>query len=87
LVVLIVEASIASLKVTDITLLRETLLAFAAGLLAVIEGVVGAVDGPFDSSFLHAAVNNTAAVANTEISFLYFIIFLLLLIPATGGQM
>ena len=38
---LIVEASIASLKVTEITLLSETLLVLAAGLFAVTTGVAG----------------------------------------------
>jgi hypothetical protein len=77
-----VEASIASLKVTDITLLRETLVALAAGLFAVTEGVVGDAAGVGESSFfLQPAINNTAAVANTEIIFVNFIILVFCQFP------
>jgi hypothetical protein len=73
----IVEASIATLNVTDTTLLRATLLALAEGLFAVITGVAGEEGfvGVDASSFLQPAVNNTAAAANTETIFFNLIIF------------
>jgi hypothetical protein len=69
-----------SLKVMDITLLRETLLASAVGLFAVTEGVdgagvVGAGSGLGSSSFLQLAVNSTPAAASTDNIFFNFIIF------------